>query len=161
MKLCATRGCLGWWRRLWGPDQFQMSSPQSLRHVSGRFARIRRPCRWTSARAGVYMAQSWVDLIHGLERVTLIGVDLDRMFHILHSLFYVKVDLYSTSRNLCYCQVKLPTEGLPPVVEIPHKTFALWRSVRAMPQVHHVRLLGGISLPDWQTMPCNRVGNTA
>ena len=93
--------------------------------------------------------------------MTLVVVDLDGMFHILHSLFYVKVDLYSTSRNLCSCQVKLPTEGLPPVVEIPHKTFALWRSVRAMPQVHHVRILGGISLPDWQTMPCNRVGNTA
>ena len=79
----------------------------------------------------------------------MVVVDLDGMFHILHSLFYVKVNLYLTSRRLFSCQVELPTKGLPPVVEIPHETFAVWRSVCAMPQVHHVRRLGGISPSNW------------
>ena len=40
---------------------------------------------------------SGVDLIPSLEWVHLIGVNLDGMVHLLHSLFYIRVDLYSTS----------------------------------------------------------------
>ena len=36
-----------------------------------------------------------VDLIPGLEQVTLLGVDPEGMVHLFHSLFSVLVDLYS------------------------------------------------------------------
>ena len=55
----------------------------------------------------------------------------------------------------------MPAEGLPPVVDIPHKSFAEWRSVHAVPRVDHVTCLGGISPTSWQTMPCDREGKKA
>ena len=74
-----------------------------------------------------------VDLVPGLEKVTLVGFDLDGMVHLMHSLFSVWVDIYLTSRRLFACLGKLPVERYPPVVEIPHKAFAVRRSVRAVP----------------------------
>ena len=38
-----------------------------------------------------------VELIPGLELVTLVRVDLDRIVHLMHSLFSVWVNTYSTS----------------------------------------------------------------
>ena len=55
------------------------------------------------------------------------------MVHLMHSLLSVQVDIYLTSRSLFACLAELAAEGLPPVVEIPHKDFAARRSVRAMP----------------------------
>ena len=59
-----------------------------------------------------------VDLIPGMEQVRLFGVDLDGIVHLLHSLFSVRVNLYSASRRIFACQGDLPAKGLPPVVEI-------------------------------------------
>ena len=49
-----------------------------------------------------------VELVPGLERVTLVGVESDGMVHLLHSLFSVQVKLYSTSRWLFACRVSCP-----------------------------------------------------
>ena len=76
---------------------------------------------------------SGLDPVHRLYRVTLAGVDLDIMVHLMHSLFSVRVNIYSAIRRLSAYLGELPDEGLPPVVEIPHKSFAAWRSVRAVP----------------------------
>ena len=125
-----------------------------------------RPCPRISVQDGVstpsLRSLHWgVDIIPGMEQVTLVGVDLDGMVHIFHLLLFFRVYLYLTSRFLFACWLELPTEGLPVVVEIPHESFAVQRSVCAMPQVYHVTYLGGIYLSGWQTMPCNRAGKTA
>ena len=39
--------------------------------------------------------------VSGLERVTLVGIDEDGMVHLMHSLFSVRVNIYSTE-----CSVK-------------------------------------------------------
>ena len=86
----------------------------------------------------------------------MVRVNLDGRVHLMHSLFSVRLDLYSTQRRLFACLGDLPAKGLPPVVEILDKAFAAWRSVCAVPRVDHVTHLGGISPPDWQTKPCER-----
>ena len=40
--------------------------------------------------------ESGVDPVPGLDRVTVVGVDPDGRVHLMHSLFYVQVDLYLT-----------------------------------------------------------------
>ena len=102
-----------------------------------------------------------VDPFLSLERLTLVGFDLDGRVHIMHSLFSVRVDLYLTRRRLFACLGELPTEGLPPVVEIPNEAFAARRSVFSEPQMDNITHLGGIDLPDWQTNPCEREVKTA
>ena len=102
-----------------------------------------------------------LDLIPGLERVALVRLDPDRMVHLLNSLLSVRVDLYLTSRRLFTFQGEFSAEVLPPVVGITHEAFAERRSIRAVPQVYHVIHLGGISLLDWHTIPCESLGKTA
>ena len=75
---------------------------------------------------------SGVDLIPVLERVTLVGVDPDGMVHLFHSLFSVRVDLYSTSRRIFAFRGEFPVEGPPLVVEIFHKYFLAQHSVCAI-----------------------------
>ena len=90
-----------------------------------------------------------VDLIPGLEWVTLVRVNLEGMVNILHSLFSVRVELYSTIQRLLSCQGNLTAKGLPLILEIPHEAFAARRCISAMPLVDHVNHLGGISPPNW------------
>ena len=87
--------------------------------------------------------------VPGLERVTLVGVDEDRRMHLMHSLFSVRVDIYSTEFRLFACLRKLPVKGLPPVMEILPDFFVARRSVRAVPHIDHIAHLGGISPRDW------------
>ena len=94
--------------------------------------------------------------VPGLERVTLVGVDKDGRVHIMHSLFSVRVNVYSTECQLFACLRKLPAEGLPPVMEISPKLFAARHSVHAVPQSDHIAHLGGISSLDLKTKPCER-----
>ena len=101
-----------------------------------------------------------VEPILGLERVTLVRIDPNGMVHFMHFLFSVRVNIYSTSRHIFVCLVELPAEGLPLVVEIPHKVLAARGSVCTMTQVYHVTHIGGISPLDYQTRPCNRAGKT-
>ena len=89
----------------------------------------------------------------GMERVTLIGVDTDRRLHLMHSLFSVRVDVYSTECRLFACLGELPVEGLPPVMEILPDFFVAWRSVCAVPRMDYMAHLGRISPHDWQTNP--------
>ena len=97
-----------------------------------------------------------VDLIPGLERVTVVGIDPDEWVLLMQLLFSVQVTIYLTYRLLFACLGELPADGLPLVVEIPNEAFAARRSVRTVPRVAHVTHLGGISLLDWQTKPCER-----
>ena len=92
---------------------------------------------------------SGVDHIPGLERLDLIGVDQDRTVHILHLLFSAPVDLYSTIRRIFACQGELPSEGLPPVVDITHESFAARRPISTVLRVDHTTHLGGIFPSDW------------
>ena len=81
------------------------------------------------------------------------------MVLLMHLLFSVRVNVYLTQRRLFACLGELPTKGLPPVVEIPDKAFAVRRTVCAVPQVNHATHPGGISPLDWQTNPCKRSVN--
>ena len=51
--------------------------------------------------------------VPGLEKVTLVGVDKDRWVHLMHSLFSICVNVYSTECRLYACVGELPAEGLP------------------------------------------------
>ena len=110
-----------------------------------------------------FLAQlaSGVDPIPSLERVKLVGVYPDGRVLLMHLLFSVRVDIYSTSRRLFACLDELLAEPPPPVMEIPKKAFSAWHSICAMPQVDHVAHLGGIYPPDRQKIPCDRAGKTS
>ena len=95
-------------------------------------------------------------LVPGLERVTLDGVDPDGRVHLMHLLFSVQVNAYSTQFCLFACLGELPAKAPHPVMEIPPDFFAARRFIRAVPQVDHIMHPGGISLLDWQTKSCNR-----
>ena len=99
-----------------------------------------------------------VDNIPGLDRVTLVVVDPDGMVNLLHSLFSIPVDLYSSIWCLFACQGELPAEGLPLVVEITHESFAALLSVSSVPQVDHGTYLRVISPTNFQKMSCEREG---
>ena len=51
--------------------------------------------------------------VPGLDKVTLVGVDKDGWVHLMHSLFSVRVNIYSTECRLFACVGGLPAEGLP------------------------------------------------
>ena len=74
----------------------------------------------------------------------------------MHSLFSVRVDVYSSECHLFACLSELPAKGLPPVMEISSYFFAAWRSVCFVPRSDHIAHLGGISPLDWQTKPCEQ-----
>ena len=78
----------------------------------------------------------------------MVGVDLDGRLHIMHSLFSVWINLYSTQRRIFAWLDELPAKGLPPVVYIPDEAFAARPSVCAVSRVDHVTHLGGISPTD-------------
>ena len=81
--------------------------------------------------------------VPGLEKVTLVGVDEDGRVHLMHLLFSVRVNVYSTECCLFACVGELPTEGLPQVTDILPDCFAARRSVCAVPRIDHVSHLGG------------------
>ena len=66
-------------------------------------------------------------LVSSLERITLIGVDADGREHLMHSLFFIRVDLYSTECRLFAYLGELPAGGLPPMTEISPGFFAARR----------------------------------
>ena len=104
---------------------------------------------------------SGVGPVPGLEQVTLVGLDPDRRVLLVHSLFSVWFNIYLIHRRLFNCLGDLPAKGLPLVVDIPHKDFAAWCSVSAVPRVNHITHLGGISSLDWQTKPYKRAVKSA
>ena len=57
---------------------------------------------------------SEVDLVPGLERVTIVGIDPDGRVLLMKSLISVRVNVYSTQRRLFACLGELPSEGPPP-----------------------------------------------
>ena len=63
----------------------------------------------------------------------------------MHSLFSVRVNIYSSECRLFTCLSELPAEGLPQVMEISPDFFTARRSVRAMLRIDHIARLGGIS----------------
>ena len=77
----------------------------------------------------------------------------------LHLLYSVPFDLNSTTRRLFACRGDLPDKGLPPVVELNAEAFTVRRYMCAVPWGDHVSHLGGVSLFDWQAMPCKWAGN--
>ena len=91
--------------------------------------------------------------VPGVEKVTLVGVDEDGRVHLMHSLFSVCVNVYSTECRLFACLGELPAESLPQVTELLPDFFAARRAVRAVPQIGHVAHLGGFSPRNWQTKP--------
>ena len=68
-----------------------------------------------------------LDTVPSMKRVILVGVYPDGMVHLMHSLLSVRVDIYYTSRGQFACLDKLPSKGLPLVLEIPHEYFAARR----------------------------------
>ena len=87
--------------------------------------------------------------VPGLERVTLVGVDEDGRVHLMHSLFSIRVNVYSTDCRLFACVGELPHEGLPQVIEILPDFFMARHSVYAVPRIDHISHLGRISPRDW------------
>ena len=74
---------------------------------------------------------SGVVLVLGLECLALTEVDWYGTVRLLHSFFSVPVSPYSTDQRLFSFIRKLPSEGLPPVVEIPGYDFAVRHAIRA------------------------------
>ena len=99
---------------------------------------------------------SWFEPVLGLERLSLLEVDQDLTVHLLHLLFSVPVDLYSTGRQLFACLEELPDKGFPLVVKKLVEASVLWRSVRAVPRPDHVNHLEGVIPTVWPFMPCKR-----
>ena len=97
-----------------------------------------------------------LDLVPGLDRVILIEVNPDRRVLLMHFIFSIRVNVYSTQVRLFTCLGKLPAEGLPMVLEISDKAFAVQRTVFVVLQFNHVTHLWGIYPLDWQTKPCKR-----
>ena len=79
----------------------------------------------------------------------LLQVNLDRTVHILHSLFSVLINLYSTARRLFACHGDLLREGLPPVVDLPVDAFRVWRARSAIPRADHIGHLKVFSHSVW------------
>ena len=100
-------------------------------------------------------------MVPGLERVTLVGVEKDGRVHLMHSLFSVRVDVYSTECRLFACLGELPAGGLPQVMDISPDFFRARRSFRAVPRIYHIAHLGRISPLDSQTKPCERAAKAA
>ena len=94
-----------------------------------------------------------VYLVPGLDHLCVLGINQDRMVHILHSLFSVTVKLYSTISCLFTFWVELPDEGLPLVVKMPVEAFVVRRSMRTVAQADHVSHLGGC-------LPAQLAGNS-
>ena len=67
-----------------------------------------------------------------LEKVTVVGVDEDGRVHLMHSLFSVRVNVYSIECCLFACIGGLPAEGLPQVTELLPDFFAARHAVRTM-----------------------------
>ena len=76
----------------------------------------------------------WEVPVPSLEHVTLVGVDKDGRVNLMHSLFCVRVEVYSTECRHFTCLGELPAKGLPLVIEDSRNFFVAWRSVCAVPQ---------------------------
>ena len=79
----------------------------------------------------------------------MVGLDRDGRVLLMHSLFSVRVNVYSIQLRLFACLVNLPAKGLPLVVDIPAEAFAARRYFRDMPQVDLDNRLWGISPLNW------------
>ena len=99
--------------------------------------------------------------VPGLEKVTLVGVDEDGRVHLMHSLFSVHIDVYSTECSLFACLGKFPAEGPPQVTEILPGFFAARCYIRTVPRMNHIAHLGGISPHNWQTKTCEQTAKAA
>ena len=86
--------------------------------------------------------------VPGLENVTLVGVDEDGRVNLMHSLFSVPVNVYSTECCLFACVGEIPSEGLPQVTEL-------------LPDFFAARHPGRISPRNWQTNPCEHAAKAA
>ena len=125
-------------------------------HTQGRFGPHSGATHWPGdGLLLLYLALGEVP-VPSLECVTLVSVDKDGRLHLMHSLFCVRVEVYSTECRLFACLGELPAEGLPPIIEVSPDFFAARCSVHAVPQSDRIACLGGISPLDWQTEPCKR-----
>ena len=102
-----------------------------------------------------YLA-SRVDRVPGLERLSLLGVNLEGTVHLLYSFFSIPVGPYSTDRRLLVFSGEIPTEGLPPVTDIPVTSFAVWHTVCDVPRDDHRVYVKGFPPSIWKTMPFKR-----
>ena len=91
----------------------------------------------------------------------MVGLYLDVKVLLVHSLFSVQVNVYSTQRRLFAYLGEMPAKGLPTVVEIPVKALSARRSVGPLPRVEHVTHLWGVSALNCQTNPCERAVKSA
>ena len=99
-----------------------------------------------------------MDLVQGLERLTLLRVDWDGTVHLLHSFLSLLVVPYTIDQRLLAFFEELPSEGLPPVTEIPVDAFLMRRVVRAIMRDNHHVHVEGVPPPCWQLMLCKRAG---
>ena len=76
--------------------------------------------------------------------------------HIIHSFLSVQVGPYATEQRLLAFRVELPSEGLPPIADIPVAFLAVRRAVSAILREDHMVHVEGIPPSYWQTMPCKR-----
>ena len=102
-----------------------------------------------------------MDLDVGMERLALLGVDRGGTVHALHSFFSIPIGSYFTEGRLIAFSGKLPTERLPPVIDLPVASFMVWCAVCTVPREYHIVhmvYVEGIPPSNWQSMPCKRVG---
>ena len=81
-----------------------------------------------------------MDLVPGMDLITLMGVDQDITVKLLHS-FFAFVG-------------KHPAKPPPPVVEIQVESFVVRRSVRAVPRADHIIHIEGVAQTLCQPILC-------
>ena len=111
---------------------------------------------WIGLHSFLSHLASGIDPVPGFEKLCLLGVDWEGTVHLMHLLFSIPVDLYSTSRRLFACIGKLPDEYLPAMDNIPMEFFAIRCAVHAVPQADHVSHLREVTHFTWKLVPYKR-----
>ena len=133
------RGCLGTYHFPWNSSMYCLICSASRERTMGR-------CQWRST-AAVRYTPSWATSPPGsIVAFALSGwkacwVNQDGTVHILNFLFSIPVCLYSSYWQLFSCFIELTREGIPPVFDLGIDAFGVWRAVRVVLRVDHVRHL--------------------
>ena len=98
---------------------------------------------------------SGVGYAPGMECLSLLVVNQGGEVHILHFIFSVLVSLCATERSLLLFRGELPSEGIPPIAEIPVDSLAVRRAISDVLREDQLVHVEGIPPSDWKMTPCN------
>ena len=85
-----------------------------------------------------------IDPVSGFSVLALLVIYREGAIHLLHSLLYFLLFVYTTTRHIFACLDDFPTEVLPTVVEVPVNAFLVRRVFHSVPRANHESRLGGV-----------------